>query len=172
MTDAEADALLAPAVAPGPAVWADLGAGDGTLTRALARRLGAGGTVVAIDRDPRPLPEADGATIEPVRGDVRALDRLETVPDRLDGALCANVLHFVPEADAVLAVLALRLASNGRVVVIEYDRERGNPYVPYPISRHRLGAVAKAAEFGAPEVAGSRPSRYGGDLYVAVLRPR
>lgn len=169
MTDPEADVLLAPAVPPGPAVWADLGAGDGTLTRALARRLGAGGSVVAIDREVHNLPEADGARIESVRGDIRDLDRLGAMPDRLDGALCANVLHFVLEAETVLAGLARRLTPGGRVVVVEYDRDRGSRWVPHPIARHRLGAIAEAAGLDA-ELVDTRPSRYGGDLYVAVLR--
>ena len=42
--------LIAPAV-PAGGRWADLGAGRGTFTAALARLLGPGGTVYAIERD-------------------------------------------------------------------------------------------------------------------------
>jgi SAM-dependent methyltransferase len=170
VTDVEADALLAPAVPVGPAVWLDLGAGDGLLTRALARRLG-GGEVVAIDQaGPGIPPVAEGAAIRPLAGDVRDLARLGGVPERVDGALCANVLHFVPEAGAVLAALARRLRAGGRVVVIEYDRERGSRWVPHPIPRVALGGLASAAGLGSIEVVGERASRFGGTLYVAVLR--
>ena len=172
MTDAEADALLAPAVPASPGVWLDLGAGDGTLTRALARRLG-GGIVVAIDRvTPSARPVADGAAIRSVTGDVRALDALADVPDRLDGALCANVLHFVEDAGAVLAALARRLVPGGRVVVVEYDRQRGSRWVPHPIPRPALGGLASGAGFASSETVGTRASRFGGTLYVAVLTTR
>lgn len=168
MTDAEADTLLAPAVPATPGVWADLGAGDGLVTRALARRLGAG-TVVAVDRDSRLDTEVDGATIHARTGDVRDLDSLDGFPDVLDGALCANVLHYVETPGAVLAALARRLRPEGRVVVIEYDRRRGNPWVPFPIPLDALGPLADGAGLAPPEVVGRRPSRFGGDLYVAVL---
>ena len=173
MTDAEADALLAPAVPASPGVWLDLGAGDGTLTRALARRLGPGGTVVAVDRvTPPARPVEDGAAIRSVTGDVRALDALADVPDRLDGALCANVLHFVEDAGAVLAALARRLVPGGRVVVVEYDRQRGSRWVPHPIPRPALGDLASGAGFASSETVGTRASRFGGTLYVAVLTTR
>ena len=169
MTDAEADALLAPAVPIGAGVWADLGAGDGTLTRALARRLG-GGTVVAVDRsDPTISPVSNGAAIRSLAGDVRALDALADVPARLDGALCANVLHFVEDAGAVLAALARRLVPGGRVVVVEYDRQRGSRWVPHPIPRPALGGLASGAGLASSEIVGTRASRFGGTLYVAVL---
>lgn len=169
MTDAEADALLAPAVPAGPGVWADLGAGGGTLTRALARRLG-GGAVVAEDRDPPRLGTEAGTAIRPLVGDVRQLDAVGGVPDRLDGALCANVLHFLAEPAVVLATLARRLREGGRVVVVEYDRARGGRYVPHPIPRRALGPLAASAGLGRVEVVGERASRFGGTLYVAVLR--
>ena len=170
MTPADADALLAPAVPTGPGVWLDLGAGDGLLTRVLARRLG-GGTVVAIDRAaPRVPPMPDGAAIRSFTGDVRDLDRLDGVPEALDGALCANVLHFVPEAGAVLAALARRLRPGGRAVVVEYDRQRGSRWVPHPIPRSALRDLAAGSGLGSVEVVGERASRFGGTLYVAVLQ--
>ena len=170
MTDREADALLAPAVPRGPGVWADLGAGGGTLTRALARRLG-GGTVVAVDLEaPRSRAAAGGASIRALAGDVRDLEALDGFPAGLDGALCANVLHFVEAPGAVLGALARRLEAGGRVVVVEYDRERGSRWVPHPIPRAGLEALAAGAGLGRAEVVGERASRFGGALYVAVLR--
>ena len=51
-------------------VWADLGAGSGVFTRALADLLGPEGQVFAVDRQPiRPAErESDWATINPVQG--------------------------------------------------------------------------------------------------------
>src|SRR5690606_11791159 len=47
----EAADLITAAVTEG-GTWADLGAGSGTFTRALASLLGAAGTVYAVDRSP------------------------------------------------------------------------------------------------------------------------
>lgn len=53
----DAVALIRNAVAPskGAAVWADLGAGTGTFTRALARILDAGSTIYAVDQDAKSI---------------------------------------------------------------------------------------------------------------------
>jgi len=53
MDTRDAVALLGGAVPRGPAVWADLGAGAGTFTRALAELLGPEARIYAVDRDPR-----------------------------------------------------------------------------------------------------------------------
>lgn len=52
MTLAEAIEFLRPAVDSETLTWADLGAGSGTLTEALAHIVGPSGTVFAVDRDP------------------------------------------------------------------------------------------------------------------------
>jgi hypothetical protein len=44
--------------------------------------------------------------------------------------------------------------------------------VPHPISTSRLEQIAVAAGFAAPVVLGSRPSAYGGSLYVAAAERR
>ncbi|HUF64736.1 MAG TPA: class I SAM-dependent methyltransferase, partial [Gemmatimonadaceae bacterium] len=51
MTRDEAIDLIRPAVAGHDGDWADLGAGAGTFTAALAELLGARHTVTAVDRD-------------------------------------------------------------------------------------------------------------------------
>jgi hypothetical protein len=50
-----------------------------------------------------------------------------------DGMLLANSLHFVRDAAAVLARLAARVRPGGRVVLVEYDKRRASPWIPYPI---------------------------------------
>ena len=164
--------MLAPAVPAEPGTWLDLGAGSGLFTQALAQRVG-GGTVVAVDQDAQALasiPASAGAALRTHVGDLRQLEHMEGVPEILDGVLCANVLHFVPDPGAVLAELARRLAPGGRVVVIEYDREQGNPWVPYPIPRRQLDALCSRAGLGPPDVVGTHASRFGGEMYVAVAR--
>ena len=56
MNHADHVELLRGAVEPG-GTWADIGAGSGAFTLALADLLGPGGRIVAVDRDARALEE-------------------------------------------------------------------------------------------------------------------
>ena len=87
----------------------------------------------------------------------------------LDGLLLANALHFMPDAGAVLGRLVTRLRPGGRVVLIEYDGRSANPWVPYPLPVAELPALAAAAGLSPPVVTQTRPSAFGGTLYVAVM---
>src|SRR5262245_4114906 len=55
----DAIALIRGAVTRPGGLWADLGAGSGMFTRALATLVGPGGTVYAVDNDPGALRELD-----------------------------------------------------------------------------------------------------------------
>ena len=57
MEQHEAIALIGDGVTSDGGVWADLGAGTGVFTRAIASLLGSYGTVYAIDRDAGSLSE-------------------------------------------------------------------------------------------------------------------
>lgn len=174
MEPAEAAELIAAGVAPGGA-WADLGAGSGTFTRALATLVGADGTVYAVDRDAAALgwtrgsdrPAAGGARVVPLVADIT-----ERLPLReLDGLLAANALHFVPRRDQarVLGLLASYLRPGGAFVLVEYDQRIATPWVPYPVPPQRFADLARAAGLTAPREVGRRASRYGPkDIYAAV----
>jgi ubiquinone/menaquinone biosynthesis C-methylase UbiE len=175
MDERDAAALIAAAV-PGPGgVWADVGAGTGTFTRALCELLGPEARVFAVDRDARALAElADwarsaGADVIPVRADfTRDLDLPGGDDPGLDGMILANALHFVPDPGRVLARLVERVRPGGRVIVVEYDGRPANPWVPHPIPRTALAALAAAAGLTVLEVVATRPSAYGGSIYAAV----
>ncbi len=169
--------------APASPVWADMGAGSGTFTFALAGILGPAGRVVAVDREPaameslrrgleRRAADRQPATIVPARGDFRdpaGIDALAGVA--LDGALFANALHFDADAGGTLRRMAERLAPAGRLVVVEYQDRPPNPWVPHPLPVARLEEVAQVEGLTAPRVVGERPSSYGGVLYCAWLEP-
>ena len=173
MNDRDALALLRAAVpaAEGEA-WADLGAGDGVFTRALAALVGPAGQVFAVDEDDRALSavrawaaaDGSGPAVTVLRADVTK--PLDLPP--LDGVVMANVLHFVADAEAVLARIAGLLKPGGRLVLIEYEGRRPGPWVPHPVSIARFHQLAAAAGLAEPRVAARRPSRYGGEIYVAV----
>ena len=176
MEQSDAVRLIGAAVPAGAATWADLGAGSGTFTLALASLLGPGGIVYAVDRDTDALRKvvgpgierSDRAQIQPVVADFREPLQLPT----LDGVLIANALHYVPYADQarVLRQIAALVTPAGPLVLVEYERRNANPWVPYPIPIATLAEVARDAGLGAPTPLASRPSRYSGAIYSAVVR--
>jgi SAM-dependent methyltransferase len=171
MNTRDATALISGAVPSGQnQVWADFGAGDGMFSRALVSLLGAGSLVYAVDRDAAALSSVERtAGIVPVVADLTRPFELPKLDNALlDGALFANSLHFMRDADDVLRQLASLVKPGGRVVIIEYDRRGPNRWVPYPIPLSALPALAAAAGLTTPTIVATRPSLYGGDLYVAI----
>lgn len=167
--------LLRDAVDTRGGVWADLGAGTGTFTVALAEVLGAGSTIYAVDaaagaiRSLRELAASREAAIVPVKADFTLTlepATLGTVP--LDGILFANSLHFVRDAGGVLSRLAKLVRSGGHVVVVEYDRRGASQWVPYPIPAAQWPALAAAAGLVEATITARRPSMYSGSLYAGV----
>jgi ubiquinone/menaquinone biosynthesis C-methylase UbiE len=158
-------------------VWIDFGAGKGVLTRALAELVGPQGRIYAVDQDAGALAElerwarAQAAPVTPVRADLTQPFRMppeETTP--VDGMLFGNVLHFVAEAEVVLARLTATLLLGGQVAIVEYDQRVSSRWVPYPIPIERLPAFAAAAGLSTFHVTATRPSTFGGALYAAVAR--
>jgi hypothetical protein len=63
------------------------------------------------------------------------------------------------------------LKPEGRLILVEYDTDDGNRWVPYPVSFASLPKVARAAGFHPPELLGSYPSRFLDRIYSAILWP-
>ena len=172
MTLDDAVALIAGAAnRDGPAqTWADLGCGDGTFTKALAMTLPARSLVHAVDRDHAALkriPATVGATsIVTHVADFTATPLPWT---GLDGILLANALHYVADQPAFLKSLATAIHGRARFLIVEYDTDHANPWVPYPVSRRRLGTLAAGGRWTVRPL-GTRPSIYRrAALYAALL---
>jgi 2-polyprenyl-3-methyl-5-hydroxy-6-metoxy-1,4-benzoquinol methylase len=173
ITDAEA--LIATAVPRQTGSWADMGAGGGTFSRALARRLGSGSRIYAVDRDHDAIASLqdlamNGVEVVPVLADFTRTTTLAGVRGLLDGMLFANSLHFVAKPEDVLGRLITLVRTGGRVVIVEYDGRRPSRWVPYPISSARLLEIVARTGLAAPLITAARPSQYGGSLYVAVTQ--
>jgi SAM-dependent methyltransferase len=156
-------------------MWAEFGAGEGTFTRALAHLLGPSSRIYAVDRDPAAVAalqrwaQRDSISVVALHADFARPFELPGVSRReLDGILVANALHFVPDPDVVLARLVAWLRPGGRAVIVEYDERRASRWVPYPISAARLADVVAASGLSKPTITATRPSAFGGTIYVAV----
>lgn len=168
----DASNLIRAAVTRPGGTWADLGAGSGTFTSAVARLLGEGGVVYAVDRVAGGLAAgvvgAPGAArVVPVVGDLR-----EPLPlADLAGVVMANSLHFVAGAEQadVLTRVVSYLRPEGVVVLVEYDQRRGSPWVPFPVPLERFEVLAAEAGLAVVKEIGRRRSRFGPrDIYAAV----
>jgi ubiquinone/menaquinone biosynthesis C-methylase UbiE len=155
-------------------VWADFGAGTGSFTLALRDVAGPDVKIIAVDQDrgslrslraamDRYFPDTDLLALnDDFAGD------LEVPP--LDGILAANAIHYVPDRDQAALLRRWRgyLQPGGRLIVVEYDTDRGNRWVPYPLSFTTFETLARKAGFSDPELIGTHPSRFLGGFYAAV----
>jgi ubiquinone/menaquinone biosynthesis C-methylase UbiE len=152
--------------------WLELGAGDGAFTLALADLLADGARIVALDRDAsglRRLADEMARRFPGRKLATRVGDFRDPLPDGpFDGVLAANSLHFVADPGAVLRRVATVLRPGGRLIVVEYDADRGNPWVPHPFSSGRFLELATNAGFAHPREIGRVPSRFLGAIYAAA----
>lgn len=164
--------LIRDAVEGRGATWADLGAGSGAFTLALADLLGPGARIFAVDRDAaalernraemtRRFPSAD---VEYRAADfTRPLD----LPP-LDGVLMANSLHYQRDQPAVLEHIKSWLAPAAPIVIVEYNTDRSSPAVPYPVPFSRWQDLARNAGFAQVRLLFRRPSRWNSEIYSAI----
>jgi arsenite methyltransferase len=106
---------------PGQRV-ADLGAGGGYFTFRLARAVGTGGRVYAVDTDPDMLWLVDDRVARERVGNVvtvAARPDGPELPEPVDLVLLVNAFHHLPDPAAFLPRLAGQLSPAGRVAVIE-----------------------------------------------------
>jgi SAM-dependent methyltransferase len=160
---------------PGPGGhWADLGSGSGAFTLALADLLGPGGRIYSIDREPAALRQQEASmrtrfpevAVEYLTADfTRPLE----LP-RLDGVVMANSLHFNRDKLPIVQRIRDLLRPGGRLILIEYDTDHGNPWVPYPLSYQAWETLAREAGFAEVSLLVTRPSRFLGRIYSALSR--
>lgn len=156
----------------GKQLWYDLGAGSGTFTVALATLLEPGSKITAIDKNSsslRQIPNQIGNTeIELFRQDFS----LSNLPyDEYDGILMANSLHYIKDKSSFITKVVSSLKQNHKFLFVEYETEKSNPWVPYPIGFSLLKQFFKEMGYGQVEKLHERKSRYNsGIMYSAVVQ--
>lgn len=173
MEHADHVALIRAAIVPG-GTWLELGSGTGAFTLALAELLGPRGAIHSVDTDRGSLQQqatAVRAAFPAIRLDARVADFTRPLGfSGMDGVLMANSLHFVKDKAPVLALVRSYLGPGGTFVLVEYDVDRGNHWVPYPIGWTTWQAVAPAAGFSRTRLVGRIPSRFLQAIYAAAAQ--
>ncbi len=164
--------LLREGVRDGGRAWADLGSGEGAFTLALADLLGPDGSIHTVDRDGLAL-QVQGRALRDAFPDVTVTPIVAdfSLPlglPPLDGVVMANSLHFERDKLAVLRLVRGYLRPAGRLILVEYDTDRGNQWVPFPLPYPSWERVAAEAGFRDTRRLTSVPSRFLGSIYSAI----
>lgn len=156
-------------------IWADLGSGQGAFTLALRDILDPDSVIHSIDADAGALARQKqqfertfpNSQISFVVADFTK--PLQLPP--LDGIVMANSLHFVeyPIQSNLLSTLGTHLKSKSGMIIVEYDSDRGNQWVPYPISQSRLVRLAQNSGYEYPQILNTAPSTFMSHIYSALL---
>ena len=157
--------------APGGA-WADLGSGTGAFTLALADLLGQSGAIYSVDKDPGALALQEremrrsfpSTAIHYLAADFT--HPLSLPP--LDGVVMANSLHFHRAKEPVVQLVRSYLKPGGRLILVEYDTDHGNTWVPYPLSFETWRLLARSCGLDNTRLLATVPSRFLGRIYSAL----
>jgi len=160
------------ALAPGMQV-ADVGAGTGYHARRMARLVAPGGSVHAVDVQPRMLQQLQERArregldnIQPVLG-AAADTRLAS--SSIDLALLVDVYHELEYPVEAMASVVRALRPGGRVVLVEYRAE--DPKVPIK-SLHRMSEAQVLREMAVHPLAHERTSNVLPWQHILVFRRR
>jgi SAM-dependent methyltransferase len=156
-------------------VWADFGSGEGAFTLALAELTGSEAVIYSIDKDRRALARQEdamqkrfpGRQMESVHYIHADFTRPIDLP-RLDGLVIANALHFHREKEPLVRLLKSYLRQGGFMLLIEYNTDSGNFWVPYPLSFPTWKELAARAGFKEIRLLATYPSRFLREIYSAI----
>lgn len=164
--------LLRPANLP-QGIYADFGAGSGAFTLALRELIGLNSTIYAVDKDKSALHELEKAH----RARFHSTERLLLLPNDfsrplslppLDGIIMANSLHFFKDKEKILRHVREFLKPNGALLIVEYNVDSGNMWVPYPLTFETYAKLTPRAGFSLPRLLAKVPSRFLKEFYSAV----
>jgi ubiquinone/menaquinone biosynthesis C-methylase UbiE len=181
--------LLRPADLPPGGAWADLGAGSGAFTLALRELVGPEAELYAVDKDHSRLKElerefharfGDSPNLHILHADFthalhtstgfrksRASGSGQNLPP-LDGILMANSLHYYRDKESVLLHVRAFLKPGGRLLLVEYNVDLGNLWVPYPLSFETYRALAPQAGFSEVRLLATHSSSFLRGFYSAM----
>ena len=165
--------LLRPANLPQGGIYADFGAGSGAFTLALRELIGSDATIYAVDDQRSSLAKLESnhrARFNTTRNLILLKDdfSLSLSLPPLDGIVMANSLHFFKDKEKLLRHVRGFLKPNGALLIVEYNVDVGNMWVPYPVSFNVCRVLVKRAGFTEPRLLARTPSSFLKEFYSAV----
>jgi ubiquinone/menaquinone biosynthesis C-methylase UbiE len=151
--------------------WADLGCGSGLFSLALANFLPPGSRIFAVDLNKNSFGKITGeqnnVSIEKI---VRDFVHDDWPFNNLDGILMCNSLHYVKDKISLLTKAQKYLRQSHSFLVVEYDTERANQWVPYPINFSSLKYLFENAGYSSVRRLNEIPSIYNrSKIYSAFI---
>lgn len=154
--------------------WADFGSGSGAFTLALRELIGADAKIFSIDQDAASLREQERAFQQSFPNSnvhfLRADFTRELKLPPLDGIVMANALHFFKHKEAVLKHVREFLKARGVFILVEYNVDVGNMWVPHPLSFETFRKLAPRAGFSEPRLLATVPSRFLREFFAAATQ--
>ncbi len=142
--------------------WADLGCGNGLFSKALLRILPAESIIYAIDQKPFAF---SNPGIQFTQLD---FDRDPLPVSSLDGIMMINSLHYINDKLSLLQRLKTKLLPSGAFIIAEYEMNRANSWVPYPITYAETSKLFKMAGFDSIEKIHERSSELNNTMIYSV----
>src|SRR5512138_197839 len=165
--------LLRPANLPAGGTWADFGAGSGAFTLALRELVGPEATIYAVDKDRGALNRLESA----YRSRFHSTDHLIPLNQdfarplalpALDGIVAANSFHYFRDTEKILRHVHEFLKPGGILLVVEYNVDSGNIWVPHPFSFETYRTLITRAGFSEPRLLKTTPSSFLREFYSAL----
>lgn len=150
--------------------WADLGCGSGLFTHALATLLPAGSTIYAVDKIMNAFVERPGFNNISIKKFELDFEKDILPFKNLDGILMANSLHFVSRKMELINKLKNSSSNAGQFIIVEYDTDMPNRWVPFPVSFLSLQNLFYSIGYSSVIKLNERPSAFNsGNLYAAIV---
>ncbi|HOX84170.1 MAG TPA: hypothetical protein PLS08_14165, partial [Chryseolinea sp.] len=88
----------------------------------------------------------------------------------LDGIMMANSFHYIKDKPLLIEKLSRHLGSEGKLIIVEYDTDRANQCVPYPLPFNQLDVLFNQQGFNSIEKIGEYNSVYNSNkMYACVI---
>ncbi len=153
MTISDAKEMIASAkFTPESQTWLDLGCGSGTFTLALAALLPKGSKVIGVDKSVQKLPEqsSNGNSIEFIQQNISEVLNFN---EEISGVLMANSLHYIKNQSEFIQQLKNLMPNSFNLIMVEYDSDIPNQWVPFPVFVTRLHKLFKNDIFNIEKLA-------------------